>query len=391
MFSFKAYFWNNTVFINGKHKYAVNEILSAYLNTTHLKLAEEYLSTLKILRDKLILTDDMEYYNEVKYNINVYSALEIFERINGWMQKLPPYNRMFKAPFTTLEDVLNKHTYFYLDGLEGERYNFRISWNTVTKYGCGEQLPNGAWKIRIHKFYPTNFREEDLFKPHIRDDLQELNEDISNFFNGYISFLKSYISIQTTYKTFIKDYLHRKETFATENETAQCFTDFNKENGNALNKIECKMKSFGYKVLTDENKKPILCEEIKFSDLQSFIYYDFFYGIKRKYIPNKCKHCGKYFLIHSGKYTSYCDRTLKNEKNKTCRDVGAKRRYDDKCKNDPIWQTYNRAYKAHYARLMKKKMTTSEFEQWSRYAIELRDKALAGKLEFEQYYTNIRK
>lgn len=29
------------------------------------------------------------------------------------------------------------------------------------------------------------------------------------------------------------------------------------------------------------------------------------------------------------------------------RDVGSKRRYDDKCKNDPIWQTYNRAYKAH--------------------------------------------
>lgn len=29
------------------------------------------------------------------------------------------------------------------------------------------------------------------------------------------------------------------------------------------------------------------------------------------------------------------------------RDVGSKRRYDDKCKNDPIWQAYNRAYKAH--------------------------------------------
>ena len=33
MFSFKAYFWNNDVYINEKNKYAANEILTAYLNT----------------------------------------------------------------------------------------------------------------------------------------------------------------------------------------------------------------------------------------------------------------------------------------------------------------------------------------------------------------------
>ena len=48
-------------------------------------------------------------------------------------------------------------------------------------------------------------------------------------------------------------------------------------------------------------------------------------------------------------------------------------------------EEYNRAYKAHYARYMKKKMTTAEFEQWSRYAVELREKALAGELDLEEY------
>ncbi|WP_294909179.1 DUF6076 domain-containing protein [uncultured Ruminococcus sp.] len=151
------------------------------------------------------------------------------------------------------------------------------------------------------------------------------------------------------------------------------------------------MKSFGYKVLKDENKKPILCEQILFSDLQSFLFYDFFNGIKNNYIPNKCKHCGKFFLIRGGKYFSYCDNPLKDEPDKTCRDVGSRRHYDDKCKNDPFWQTYNRAYKAHYARYMKKKMTISEFEKWSRFASSLRDKAIAGEIEFEQYYADIRK
>ena len=38
-----------------------------------------------------------------------------------------------------------------------------------------------------------------------------------------------------------------------------------------------------------------------------------------------------------------------------------------------------------------KKMTISEFEKWSRFASDLRDKAIAGEIQFEQYYADIRK
>lgn len=76
------------------------------------------------------------------------------------------------------------------------------------------------------------------------------------------------------------------------------------------------MKSFGYTVLKGENEKPILCEKILFSDLQSFLFYDFFNGIRNNYIPNRCKHCGKFFLIRGGKYFSYCDNPLKDAPDK---------------------------------------------------------------------------
>lgn len=59
--------------------------------------------------------------------------------------------------------------------------------------------------------------------------------------------------------------------------------------------------------------------------------------------------------------------------------------------NNPVWQTYNRAYKAHYARYMKKKMAIAQFEEWSRFTSEIRDMALAGEITFEQYYADIRK
>ena len=70
---------------------------------------------------------------------------------------------------------------------------------------------------------------------------------------------------------------------------------------------------------------------------------------------------------------------------KTCRSVSSRKKYDDKCRADPVWLAYNRAYKAHYAWFMKKKMTNAEFEAWGRYAIELREKTIAGEIGFVEY------
>jgi len=223
------------------------------------------------------------------------------------------------------------------------------------------------------------------------EELREVNRNISSFFDIYIKFLNAYLQIQRIYKPFICDYLHRKEAILLPSEVAQCFEQLDHDKGTNFSRVKCRMESFGYKAITDKSGEQLFCEEIKFNDLSSFIYYDFFNGLKQNYIPNLCKNCGKFFLIRGSWYYTYCDNPLADEPNKSCRDVGSKRRYDDKCKNNPVWQTYNRAYKAHYARYMKKKMTVSEFEEWSRFASEIRDKALAGKITFEQYYADIRR
>jgi hypothetical protein len=54
-------------------------------------------------------------------------------------------------------------------------------------------------------------------------------------------------------------------------------------------------------------------------------------------------------------------------------------------RNDPVWLAHQRAYKAHYARMMKKKMTKPEFLEWSDMALELRTQALKGQISFEEY------
>lgn len=391
MFSFKAYFWNNDVYINEKYKYSAGEIVTAYLNTNFydeligLGLTRE----LRSLRDKLILNDDMDYELHSEYNSNVYRALSIFEQIHNLLNKLPPYNKIIKPDYRKLDDLINKYDIFFEDGLDDS--DEEITWETSTKYGTGEINNNGHCVLRLHTFCPVDLDDIKDYEKEMVEYLHEFHEDLTDFFNQYISLLKSYKTVFEIFKPFIDDFLHRSGTFPTAAELAKSFNEFNKTHGMNFQKIQCRMNSFRYKSLKDTSGNSILCEEINFEDLQSFLYFDFFNGIRNNFIPNECKHCGKYFLIRGGKYFSYCDRKLKDEQNKTCRDIGSRRRYDDKCKNDPIWQTYNRAYKAHYARYMKKKMTVSEFEEWSRFASEIRDKAIAEEVSFDEYYTEIRR
>lgn len=229
------------------------------------------------------------------------------------------------------------------------------------------------------------------YEPSMLEYVEELNTAISAFFENYISLLECYRAVHHVYKPFISEYLHQRGSFPQENDLAKFYEQYNLERRDPFDSIKCDMHSFGYKVLYDSRHQPILCDKMHFSDLQSFLFYDFFNGIRRSYLPNQCKQCGKFFLIRAGKYFSYCDRPHKDDPGKTCRDVGARKRYDEKCKTDPVWQIYNRAYKAHYARYMKKRMTVAEFEQWSSMASKLRDMAIADEIPFEQYYAEIRK
>lgn len=101
MFAFKAYFWNNDVYINEKYKYAAGEILTAYLNTNFYNdiISWDLIGELRRLRDNLVLDDDMDYELHSEYNSNVYKAISIFEHIHYGLKKLPPYNKIIKPDY----------------------------------------------------------------------------------------------------------------------------------------------------------------------------------------------------------------------------------------------------------------------------------------------------
>ncbi len=188
----------------------------------------------------------------------------------------------------------------------------------------------------------------------------------------------------------IADTIH----FLDNTETAQVLYDFN---GSTMGKMKAyeKLKPSGkmqlsYTVIY-KKKSPVLCEQYQFDTIGAFLYIELFKGLEMHYLPKKCGYCGKYFLLEAGIFSDYCTRPIANMEGKVCRDMGHRKKYADKLKNNPVWNVYNKAYKQHYARYLKKKMTQAEFQQWADYALELRSKAENGEIEFEVYRVEMRK
>jgi len=218
---------------------------------------------------------------------------------------------------------------------------------------------------------------------------------IRNFFQPYINWTEDVLRVKYCYEKLLNDHLHIRHGFLTETKLAKQFAlYFQKERriAYAYQKLNGPAPvASGYEVFTAEDRTLILCAGYDFDRLGAFLYEDFFRGLQEHFIPKRCSNCGKWFLIDAGICSDYCENPLTEDPTRTCRMVSARKKYDTKCKKDPIWNIYNKAYKAHYARIAKKKMTKPEFEAWSRYAIELREQAERNDISFEEYVRTIKK
>ncbi len=371
MFSFRASFWNTDVYINGREKYAANEILTAYLDKADEILRIPGIGNLKILLQDLMIEADMPFDQVRRYNSRVWEAVAIFDRLNALIDRLPPYNRIFVRGHDALPDLLNRYEELFVH-------------NSSTEDSSDEE------ELRIVRFEPDVGRIE-WPEPDLPESADSFNEELRYFFGEYLGFLSACRDVKKVFGPFVTETLHQASAFPDTHMLAKMFDEFETRAGYPFQKMKCRMQSFSYRPQKDTDGEMIFCEQIEFADLRSFLYYDFWNGLRHNRLPTKCAQCGRYFLLDGGRYSRYCLNPLKDEPEKTCRDVGSKRRYDDRCRTDPVWQTYNRAYKAHYARYMKKKMTAGEFEAWSRMASELRDRAAQDLISYGEYCEEIKR
>lgn len=368
MRSSSVYRWENTIYIDRRHSYRCGEILCAYLNQDVQKIEELY-KTLVGYKQKIQFPINHEMPDYDRYIRTVQNAYDELERL---AEAMPPFAHLRFIASPELLKLLDDYGYLF-DGA----YDDIVDEDEMDDIERHQLHPDSE----LAAFFPRSFLEPEQSEMLWR--VEQLNEKIAALHNRYLTFCCDLLRVQCVFTDFLDNYFHIHPAFPTPQQAAAAYKRYQEEHADPLNR-QYPYRQFGainrpvseYEVL-ETDKEDILCEVVRYEDIGSFLADELFSGIQTGQLPKRCINCERYFLPDTGRYLDYCDNIAPGETERTCREAGPRKRYDDKVKTDPIWKPYQRAYKAHYARYMKKKMTVADFEAWSRYAIGLRDKMLA--------------
>ena len=368
MTEFDAHFYENKIFIGGKKEYTLGEILMAYLT----KKVDDLDGKLSRSKQYVYSLHYPEESNEAKRCDQFFSeAIAFYSRIDDIIYSLPPYNLKNRGE-SRLFALLNSESWL---------------WEQECEDDDPKEMP-----LDFNYHFTTNLPLDELDNADSIDIILKFDEKLKAFAEEYVVFLEDLLRVKTVYEPFLEK-IHSKSKFLDNEEIAEVISKFNKATRDTSYSYE-KLKPSGSMTITydvlmpckaAQKESPVLCESYHFTTIGAFLYIELFKGLQQHYLPKKCGYCGKYFLLDGGLFSDYCTRPVKNTDGKVCRDVGHRKKYADKVKNDPVWTVYVRGYKQHYARLLKKKMTQAEFQRWADYALELRQKAFDEELEFEEY------
>lgn len=126
-----------------------------------------------------------------------------------------------------------------------------------------------------------------------------------------------------------------------------------------------------------------LCERVSFSSIRELLLFDLFRAMERSHTPRACKCCGEYFVpTRSGEV--YCTGEAPDSNGKTCREVGARRKFAEKLSGNDILRLYRAACGRVYTRKSRGGITADVATEMIRRCTELRDSALNGELTIEE-------
>lgn len=126
-----------------------------------------------------------------------------------------------------------------------------------------------------------------------------------------------------------------------------------------------------------------LCERIAFSSMRELLVFDLLRAMERSHTPRACRCCGLYFVpARSGEV--YCTGLAPDGDSKTCREIGARRKFAEKLSGNEILRLYRAACGRVYTRKSRGGITADTAADMIHQCTLLRDQALAGELGIEE-------
>ena len=137
-----------------------------------------------------------------------------------------------------------------------------------------------------------------------------------------------------------------------------------------------------------KDKDIALSEYYPIYDIATLLYSEFFLMVKLNMQADKCLNCGKFFALKDLYYSKYCGRPT-GEGNRTCRSVGAMKKFRARANNDPIYSTYRRVYNRLHTRRRQNTITEETLTQQKEKIAGLRRNVQEGLISFEDYKTQM--
>ena len=371
MIEVNAYFYKDKVYMEDGREYKLGEILLQYLLA--LELEEDEIDLLQWYHECKRYCEFLRY-PETKSESFVFGkefkrAIIFYNIIDDLIYSLPPYFSRHREQ-NPLYELLNSHKWMFVreyrdDGIEREYYEqFRVN-SYIENFDCASMINDGL----------------------------KLNEELEQLAIEYFTFMEDVLRVIKVYIPLLEQ-IHSKNRFLFNEEIADLMLNFDKKKTLETKEYE-KLQPSGTMELSYKPLKikehTVLAEHYCFTTIGTFLYIELFKGLQNHYLPRRCDYCGKFFLLERTTYANCCTRTVEGTNGRTCRDFGVAKKYADKVKDDPILFLYLRAYKRHYARYMKKRITKEEFQQWAAYALQVRQKAQDNEMSFEEYEKEMKK
>lgn len=126
--------------------------------------------------------------------------------------------------------------------------------------------------------------------------------------------------------------------------------------------------------------------------LEEMFHLEFMEMIKRGIRIKRCALCDRYFVLADKRKRDYCDRVYKDKR--TCKQIGAKQKFNASVENDSFLQEFQRIYNRMYSRFYRmdawdsdkptNKLTEEQFKAWVSEASKARQEYKASRIGGEE-------
>lgn len=147
----------------------------------------------------------------------------------------------------------------------------------------------------------------------------------------------------------------------------------------------------------DSNYSVSMWQYFAIQSLEEMLYLDFIEMIKRGIGVKRCSLCDRYFVLIDKRKREYCDRIY--QKNRTCKQIGAKQKFTQSIEEDTYLQEFQRIYNRMYSRYYRidswesnsptNKLTEEEFKTWIADASKARQKYKAKMISGDDMLNQI--